>query len=281
MWVVFAVLSLLFFVIYDQASRVLAIDSENPRAFAILYNTFAGIFSLFILLIEPFHFKTISVEIIILTLLMIILYGLFNRYEYYAHKYIEVSVLTLIAKIAPIITFFLSVILLGEKLTLSKIVAALFIFGGVILATYKKDKFHLTKGIGYGFLIAILLGFAWTIDKRASSYYPLPIWAFLGFMVPNIFVIPFPTLTLKDIRIEWNRLTWRVVVLALFAAFGYYFLIKAFSVGDASNVILITSCGTIANVLLGIILLRECTDIKRKILATVFVIAGQFFLYFL
>jgi uncharacterized membrane protein len=272
-WFTVSLLSAAFFTVYNLLSRMLSIDSENPRAFSAVYNFIAGFLALGLLLIDHSTFKPMPIGIIGLTLLMIVLYGIFHCVEFYAKKYVEISTLTIITRIYPVITFVASTIFLAEQLTWTKIIAVGLIMLGNGIVLYK-SKLKLGRGIHYAFILAVSLGLAWTVDKVTSAYYPLPIYAFLGYTASNFFVIYFPTLPLSDMKRELKRTTWKIVLLALCNILAFYSVLKAFSLGEASRVSLVASSYSILTVLLGIILLKERTNIVRKILAGIVVFAG-------
>lgn len=277
-WLIYTLVSTLCFSFYGLLGRVLVVDSEEPKAFSAVYNFLAGFFVLFFLLFDKFSWKPIPLPIILLTITMVFTYGIFNRTEYVAKKHMELSLFNIVAKLAALLTFLLSVLLLKESLTVNKIIAALLILGANFIVFYKKEGIKIDKGIKYALIMSFFLGVSWTIDKVAAPYWSLPIYAFMGYALANIFVIYFPTIPLSTMVKEFKRTNWKIALLAAMASSGYYFLIKAFTAGEASKVILINSTNTFITIILAIIILKERKDASLKILAGILALVGVFLL---
>lgn len=273
-WFVFALIAAFFGVIYNILGRILSIDSENPRAFSVVYNTLAGIIVLFILFVDPGKWQVPPLQIIFLTLVGIVFYGFFNRTEFYSKKYINASTSAIIGKLAPVITFIASILFLKESINFEKIIAAILILGGTIIATYDPKNVNLKKGLNYTIIMCVSLGLAWTVDKVASSYYPLAIYAFITYLIPNIFVIFFPTLSFQSLRKEFKHANWKVVLLATVNVCLYYSLIKAFQYGEASKIMLVYSISGIFIILIGVVFLKERENLLKKLLAGAIVFIG-------
>ncbi len=267
MWFILALASTLVFLIYDLLSRVLVVKSDDPRAFSALYNFAAGFFSLGLFLIDRFQWHKIPLSIWLLTVAMIVVYGIFNRTEYAAKKHIEASLFAVVGKGASVVAFFASIIFLSESVTWQKLVAAFLIFFANYMVIHRQKSGGFTKGLPYALVMIISLGIGWTIDKKASPYFPLPLYAFLGYTIANVFVIFFPTIPLRTYKKELQKAGWKLWVLSAVAAVGYYLLLKAFSYGEASKVILIFSTRTIVTIILAILLLKEKSDIPKKLFA--------------
>lgn len=273
-WFSLAVISTLCFTFYGLLGRILIIDSKEPRAFSAVYNFLSGFFVLAFFAIDRFEWRPIPPFILFLTVLMIFAYGIFNRTEYTAKKYMEISLFTVVAKIATICTFALSIIFLGESISIKKLVAAFVILSANIMVFYRKGGLRLNKGLRYALIMSFFLGIAWTIDKKAASYWPLPLYAFMGYAISNIFVLFMPTVPLSSLVEEFKRTSWKVVLLAGMASSGYYFLIKAFTLGEASKIILINSTNSLITIILAIIFLKERKSIPLKIAAGILAFSG-------
>lgn len=273
-WFWTAVTATSLFTVYDLLARTVGVKSKNPLAFSMAYNLLASALCLIIFVLSGEKVEQVPLSTMGLTILMTILYAIFERTEYYAHKHVEASVLTIILKLATAITFISSIIFLKERLVWQKVLALALIIGANILISYK-NKANLTKtGLIYGVIVALSLGFAWTIDKKASIFYPLSFYAFIGYFVPVIYNLIIFRPKVKAIIREIKLNIWQLPCLAIPVVIGYLLMIKAFSMADASKVILITSSSSIWVLLLGIILLKEKTNIVKKILAGAMVFIG-------
>ncbi|TSC88159.1 MAG: Uncharacterized protein G01um101416_182 [Microgenomates group bacterium Gr01-1014_16] len=277
-WLILASTAAVLFSLNSLLGRVLAVKSQNPRAFAFVYNLFGALFALGLWFLHPQPISNVPPLAWQLLVLSIILYGVFNRFEFYARKHVESSTLSILTKFIPVITFTLSIVIWKETVTLNKLLAAALIIGGTMAAVYKKGRIEFNQGLKYAAIIIVSLGLAWTVDKKASSYFPLALYAFATYLPPNIFLLPFPFLKWSQIVTEIKLANWKIAFLAFVNMTAYYTLISAFQYGEASKVVLITSTSTILTVIAGITLLKERENISRKIVAALIVVIGALLL---
>lgn len=119
--------------------RVLAIKSKDPRAFSFNFNIIAAIIAslLFIPQVIGQNYE-ISINLFLLIGLASLLYGIFERTQFFARKYIEASTFSILSRLSPIVTFITSIVLLSESFTLKKLAGATLIIGANLLLTYKR-----------------------------------------------------------------------------------------------------------------------------------------------
>lgn len=273
-WFVLILLSISFFVCYSLLSRALAIKSDNPRAFAVVYNFFCSLIFLGLWLLGDRAFKSIDSQILFLTFIATVLWGVFSWVEYYAKKNVEESLLTIITKVAELTTFMAAILFLGEMITSKKILAATLILGANVCLFYKKKGGIKGRGLIYALITAIFLGLSWTMDKKISVFYPTSLYVLLVTSIPTLYIMTIPPLPIKAVKKEFRRTSWKVILLAFFSSLGYYFLVKSFAFGEASRIILVFSTRSIFTIIAAIIFLKERTDIPKKIIAGAAVTAG-------
>lgn len=274
MWIYLALGAALLFSLNSILGRVLATKSANPRAFALIYNTIGGIFVLSFFLFDHSQFSGINWQVILLLLINIFVYGIFNRYEFYARKNNEASTYAVLTKFSPVFTFILSIIFLGESISFNKILALLIIISGNILAVITKRGIKFTSGIKYIAIITIFISIAMVLDKKISGNFPLPLYAFFAYFPPNIFLYFFPKLKFSDIKKELKIAGSGIFILAAVNVCGYFMLIKSYAYGEVSKIVLLTSASTIITVLAGIFFLKEKTRLWQKIFAAMLVTIG-------
>ena len=132
-WLFFVGLCVILSVANSLMMSVLAVKSENPRAFSAIFNSFAALFALLLVFLIPDKkFVMPSTHILLLTAIVIIFSGLYERLHFYVRKNIEASTTTLLFQLSPVVTFITSVIFLKESLSLVKLVGALLIISGNI-----------------------------------------------------------------------------------------------------------------------------------------------------
>lgn len=274
MWLTLSIICACVFAVNNILGRILAVKSDNPRAFAFVYNFWNGLFALTYWLIKPEAIAAIPADIIYLLIIVVVLYGIFNRYEFYAKKHVEISTLTILFRVASLIAFFASIIFWKESLSVWKLAAAALIVSGSCLAVYK-NSFAIDRiGLKYAAIAIISLGLGWAMDKKVSGYFPLAFYAFMTCIPPNIFLLPFPWIKIKEILNEVRLANYKIILLAFLNFSGYFLMINAYRYGEASRVVLVVSSSAILTVLAGIILLKERERIAKKIIASILALSG-------
>lgn len=274
-WLTFSLLALIFFVIYDVAGRYLATRSENPQAFAIIYNLGVAAMSPIIFLFDRTLPQGITPYIIGMTILGLLIWGLNGRFEYFAKKHTEASVFSIVIKLGPVMSFFLAILFLKESFTLAK-------FAGVVLIVLANvlllaGNLHHTKidlkGIRYTLLLAFILSVAWLFDAINVRAWGVGAFCVFSFFAPVIMSSFFPTIKKEQLQRELTLTPWwQFLILGFFNLIGYGFMLKALMLGEASNVMPIATSTTPFVVLIGIVLLGERDSLARKILASILVL---------
>lgn len=277
-WLILSIGAIAFFSCLNLLMRVLAVKSENPRAFSFMFNVFAGLFALIIILLQPvkisFDFPLVAIALV---LAATFLYGIFERLQFYARKHIDASTFVILFRITPVVTFITSIIFLGEEVTIPKLLGLIAIIAGSILVVYKKFSVKLDKALLLTLICAVALGLGWTIDKRATEFFDPQLYTSLIWTLPLIFIFA-PYISLKDLKNEFKISSWKIVLLAFLNVAGYYLQLKALSLADASTVIPLISATTIFTVIGGVVFLKERDHLLTKTAATILVIIGMLLL---
>ncbi|GAC1356258.1 MAG: hypothetical protein NVSMB38_37630 [Ktedonobacteraceae bacterium] len=274
LWLIYALLAAMLFATFALLARIISIDGTHPRAYSVIFGWSSAAFSLILFVVEPFAFRPIASVVLVLTLVATVCYGLSDRLLFTVSKSIEASLLTIIDKLTPVVTFVASGIFLGEGFTLKKLVAVVCILLGNLLVVYKSTVIKFDRAFFLALFAAACLGIGLTIDKRISIAYALPVYAFINFFVPSLYNIFLPPLAFGTIAREFKGAFWKITLLAAMSVLGYYFTLKAFSLAEASKVVPIMSSSTILVVLAGAIFLKERSQLGRKVIAGICVCAG-------
>jgi len=273
-WLFYSVITVFFYTAWSLVARIATVKSNNPRAFSLIYNIFAALSGILLFAFPREDTLPITLPVIFITLGALFFWGIYGRVEFYSTKYVEASTLSVVSKVGPMITFILSTILFSEPVTLLKILALLFIIGGNIIALYENKKITIKSGLGYALITAAAAGTGWVFDKYLVSYYPQALYVTFSYAITAAIVSFFPALKLSDIQNELKKGSWKIALISVCGAVGYFFQLKAMAVGEASRVILIISSTSVFTILLGIILLKENTYVWRKIIAGILVFIG-------
>jgi transporter family protein len=275
-WLFFALLSMCSFTIYDLLGRKMSLANINPVAFAVIFNLATAVISFSGFLFYPLVIveKELSMQVVVMTVIAMLIWGLSGRFEFISRKLVDVSVFTIFIKIAPIVTLFISTIFLGEEITIYKIIAIILTLGANLLVSLDKNfKIKIDKGLYLSIITAVLMGTAWAFDKAISAYYSVPFYTILNYFSVAMVILLLPPLKKSDIEKEIkNTNLVQIVLLAVSASFGYVFMIQAMRFGDITSVMLIVTSAAIFVIILSIILLKERDKIPQKVIAGLLVI---------
>ena len=273
-WIFFAFIPAFLFTIYNLLSRVISVKSKNPRAFAVVYSFVGAAVILPFFVFQLSSFKSVPPGILLITLIGTFLYGIFDRFQFFASRDIEASTLAIIYRLTPIATLVASVIFLSEKATLAKIAGTLLIIIGNVIVVTGHKSFKFNRGLMFALISSVTLGLAYTVDKKASVFYPLAAYAFIQYFFPPVYNLSIPPLSFSVLKSEIEQASWRIWALGLVSIGGYYSLIYAFSKADVSKVVPISTTSSILTVIAGMIFLDEHSNAVRKVIAVLIAFSG-------
>ena len=209
-WLLFATFAIILFAIQDIMMRVLGIKSGNARIFSLVFNMWGAFFALIVFVIQGGSFAqlaSVSPSTIILLILAVVFYGLYERIQFVARKGIDASSLTVIYQLSPVVGFFGALLFLGEQFSITKLIGAALTVGSSLLLVYKNPTLRINRPVIYAFICAILLGVASVVDKPASAQLSSTIYTFLIWVLP-LGIVAFPRVEKKTIspRVSCRRL---------------------------------------------------------------------------
>lgn len=261
-------------------SRTVSVESKNPRALSIAFNI-TSIFMAIILFFLTGSHKNFSLpterEAWVYFLIAAFFYGSFERLRFYASKYLDASVYSIISNVTIVMAFIFSLFLYKEVLTLFKSIGFILILLAIFLVSEKKKSKVSTKGLFYGIATSIFIGIAMSLDKKGATFFSPNIYNLLAWIGPFI-ILWFPGIKITEIKQQFQKFSWKIVLLSFFN-FGAFFLgLKAFVLAEATKVIPIMQLSTIMTVIAGIFLLKEKNNLLKKILAGIIAVIGVFLL---
>lgn len=280
-WIHYALISLFVFSGYDLLSRYLATKSDNPRVFSTLYNGFIALMSPVLFLIDPIRPANLDLISLGLATLGVIVWGLFARFEFYAHSHVKASTLTIVLKLAPLLNFVLALLILREPLTLAKLGGLILIIlaNAVIFLSQNRRDIISDAGLKYAIIVAVLLAIAWLLDSINVKSWGLATYGLISYIGGAIICGLFPRITLSQIKKELQLTPfWQILILSAVNLVGYSSLLKALSLGPASNVMPIVTSTPPLVVLFGAVFLGEKDHLPRKLLATLLILSAIFLL---
>ncbi len=276
LWFFLALASALIFAAQELLMRILAIRTGSPRIFAVVFNLWGAGFALLLFLLERGSLSGLwgltPIQYVLLAS-TIILYGLYERTQFYARQGTDASTFAIIFRLSTVIGFIGAILFLNEPLTTEKIAGVILIIFASLLLVFRNPKFTLTPALGYAVLCAVFLGLTSILDKPASEPLSATLYSFLVWFMP-LAIVAFPRVTKKEIVREFRIGGWKVALAAALNVVGYIVYIQALSLAEASRVNPITATTGIFTVAGGIYFLKEHGHLWRKIIAAVFAFIG-------
>ncbi len=281
MWIYYTIGSIVFFTILNLLQRKLSVDSKNPRAMSVIFNSYAGCIAiLFFLLTQSYTRLELPKEPTawFVVISATVLYGLFERGRFYVAKLVDASVFATIINVGLIVAFIGSIFFFSENISFLKISGAIIILIALFLVSYSKTAAPVSKkGIVLGIIISAIIGVGWLFDKKGTEYFNADTYNIFVWTIPIIFIY-LPHIPYSDLKQEFKRGSWKLALLAFLNVTGYFFQLKALGMYEASRVFPLISTATIFTVLIGVFFLNEKENALRKIIAGILAVIGIYFL---
>ncbi len=196
-----------------------------------------------------------------------------------ARKLIEASVISVFSRTNSFWALLLGVLVLGERVTIFKVLGIGLIVSGLLLVILKKRKFVLPKGAW----LVLVANFIYTsgsiLDKYMVNnlvptvkYYFLVLFLSLGWMllfIPN---------RLSRIKKEIKLQKWGLVVAGLLIGLYSFFSIQSLYWGEISKVASVRGLSVLLTVWAGVVFLKERDGLLKKMIAAVLCVVGVYFL---
>ncbi len=280
-WIILAFGAVFFFTILNLLQRVLATDSENPRAMAFVFGVIASLMAIFLFVLsgsyKNFTLPTDPRAWIALAIASFC-YGMFERARFWVAKILDASVFITVLNISVLIAFLGSSILYSEPLTINKLLGGILIIGALVLVSVNgSSKKSSSKGVLIAAIISLILGLGWMLDKLGTRFFNASTYNIFVWALPIIFVY-FPSIKFTEIKKELKISSWKIILLAGLNVIGYFMQLKALEIAEATRVIPIIQTSTLFTVLAGIIILKEKQFIFRKIIAGIMAVSGVYLL---
>ncbi len=274
-WLVLTVFAGVLAATARVSHRYLLSDAADPTAYTIVYQFAATAFVLPFALNDLRNYVFVSEHSLqyLALLASTVCWMAFNWFSFHADRHAEVSITSVLSRTRAIWSVFLGALLFSESVTLLRVAGAILIVVGAGLLT-RSSNLRANRGVILALSAAFAASIALAIDKFAASQVPAGIVAASGFLGGGI-VLSFKTNGAYARVRELFRTRARYGVLsALLGGWSYWFLVKALASGDIGQVVPVYQGYLVLVVLAGILLLREHTDLKYKLLAAGVVLMG-------
>lgn len=278
-WLYLTISSIFLFAGVNITQRLVATKSQDPRVSAVVFNSIAALIAVFISLITG-GLRNISLpshsSAWIGLLFAILFYGLYERGRLHAAQKLDASVMTIIQNLAVAVAFVGSSILYNEMIQASKVLGGSLIICALLIVTHASRRTKQSKsGIILGIIISTILGLGWMLDKSGATHFNASLYNVFVWTLPLVVVI-FPKVNIKVLSDTLKQDYKGLSLMAIFNVSGYFLQLKALETAEATLVIPLVQTSSIVTVLLGIFLLNEKSNLKRKLIAGVLAFIGSY-----
>lgn len=270
-WILLAVFAGLFSNINGFLNRFILLRDNDATAYAWFYQTVRFLFFGSLIFIDPGITLSSKFTFFLIALGFLEFFStiLYMRMFLYA----QLSVSTIIYRsrvfLVPIIAF----IFLGEVLGIYQYVGILLLFMGLSTVS-SPHKIKMDKGIKYSYLSAITVSGLTTLMKEVSSFASTPVLA-SAMSLPSVILIPIFMKSTKTRILSTFKNEISLKLLACVAnILALYLQFMALKAGPVGQVNAIYQSMMIVSVVLGITVLKEREDMKKKILGSIVALIG-------
>lgn len=275
-WQILLTISILTFAVSTILQRVIMRDAQSDSiAYSIFFQFVTGVIVAIFALVHGFIVPNLFAYIPNI-ILMIVFYSAANIFILKSLQLIEASEFTVLFVTRAFWTILVAILFLGEKFSLIQFVGTLFVLAGVIVVSYKKNKFKINKGAIFAILGAFCLGVAFTNDAFLVRHFDVMSYEALAFILPSIAIaVVFPK-SLKKMKPLFKVPTLtKISFLSLIYAISAVTVFLAYQVGrNAAQLGALNQLSTVITVIFAIIFLKETSDLWKKVLGSVLAFIG-------
>ncbi len=256
-------LSIGFFVAFNIISRVSLSTTRHEYAYTVLWQFGCALLVPFFLPFDRFSIS-ISPQVLLLVALSVVLWALVDVFQFSAFKYEEASVLSGIFPLNFVFTFLVSVVLFHSVITPTVVVGFLIIMAASLLIGGYHTGLRLSKGVVFALLCSFFRGVVLGFNSEVVKSFSIGPNMFVGFLFPAlvsllILLRPKKSELRYELQVQWKKILLNAAVLDVY----YFFLLKAFQLGNTPQVVALSASSTLLTALAGIVILKED---KHKVL---------------
>jgi drug/metabolite transporter (DMT)-like permease len=263
-----------FTVSFNIISRMSLATTRHESAYTILWQMFCALLAPLFLMFDRFS-VSFNPQVLPLFLISIVLWALVDAFLFSAFKYEEVSILSAIFPLNFLFTFVVSVVFFHSPIKPMIVVGFLIVMFASMLVGLYHTRFRPSKGVIFGLLYSFFLGVALGLNSEVVKSFSIAPYMFAAFLFPaltNLFVFlrPKRTQLRYELKVQWKKILLNAAVMDA----SFFFLLKAFQLGNVPQVVALTASSTLITALAGVVLLKEDKHIALKIIAAVLATVG-------
>ncbi len=268
------VLSIAFTVGFNIISRVSLSTTKHESAYTILWQLFCALLVPFFLPFDRFSIDA-SPRVLLLFALSVALWALVDAFLFSSFKYEEASVLSAIFPLNYVFTFAVSVVFLHSAIHSTIVIGFLIIMTASLLIGLHYMRVRPSKGIIFALLYSLFQGMALGFNSEVVKSFSIPPYMLAAFLFPaiaNLFIFLRPKVSelRYELRVQWKKILLNAAVMDI----SFFFLLKAFELGNVPQVVALSASSTLLTALAGIVILKEDSHVALKILAAALATLG-------
>lgn len=177
---------------------------------------------------------------------------------FYANNHLILSDAQILQKLNPFFVILFAVVLLGEPLTLKKVVTLAVGFTGALIIINPTGQFDPLPAL-VGVLSALFGGLAYLMIRKLKGRIHGMVIIFYFSLLSILVTLPM----MLSVYVAPTAKEWLFLLLiGVFAAFGQYFITKAYMNAKAGDVTLFDYAGVIVSPILGLLIFQEAITLR-------------------
>lgn len=276
-WQLLVGLSVVLYSVNGLLHRTIMKDeSSDPYAQAVVFTGLVGIFSLVILLFLGGSQTYLSLDKLPLFLILSLLTSLAMVFTFKGLKSIGASEHAILLTSSRLWLIAGAILFLKESFTISKLLGAMIILFGVVLAQWEKQKLVINKGTIYVLLAAMLFAAGETLSFFiVRNFDVLSFMVYASFFVSATLIILRPKI-IKELSFYFMpKNAVNVIVTSINDGLANIFGFTAYQVGrNALQIGPLMSTQTLLTVFLAFVILKERNRLLQKIIGSIAAVIG-------
>lgn len=276
-WQVLIAISITFYSVSTLLQKIiLRHEKTDAMAFSIFFQLLVGV------IIGAFGFVTTDMSLPNLfaylpnLLIMTILYTGGNIFLFKSLQKIDASIFTVIFSARNLFTIFASTIFLNEGLNFHQFWGMGLILVAIILISLKSTKLTFSRAEFFALLAALGFGLALTNDRILLSHFNLYPYVFLAFVIPALVTIPLYPKSAAQMGVFLKApFVAKIFLLCVLYAVSAITFFQALQIGsNSSQIVSVNQVNVVLTVILSAVILKERTDLVKKVFASILSFAG-------
>jgi drug/metabolite transporter (DMT)-like permease len=266
---------LISMVIFSHHYKRAVKNSSNETASTIFLQLVGAVVMVLFIPFAPIKFP-LTLAPYLLLIAASVFYAINNKLQTVARKNLEISTFSVISQLSFVFLTIFSLVFLGEKFSVNKLLAIVLILGGNGLLIISAGKLLINKHMVTAVLSALTGSLGVFISVGVSRQFNLPLYIALTFILPAIILKFSKSITLKEIKLSGSVNLKNYLLAGGFWGAAILFSLRAMQLGEVSTVAPLQALTVLLNVILGYLLMNERGLIIRKVTAAMMIILSVY-----